>query len=60
MHTRTRLLMAALTAALVLSLAATTASALRSLSVEGATTISANGIITFEEPAPVPSNAPPP
>ena len=49
MHTRTKLLMAALIAALALSLAATTANALRSLSVEGSTTISANGIITFEK-----------
>jgi hypothetical protein len=47
MHIRIRLLMAALTAALALSLAATTASALRSLSVVGSTTVSANGLVKF-------------
>lgn len=48
MHIRTRMLMAALTAALVLAFAVTTASALRSLSVNGATTVSLSGVITFE------------
>ena len=50
MHTRAKLLMAALTAALALSLATSTASALRnSLLVEGSNTVSSSGIITFEK-----------
>lgn len=47
MHTRTRLLLAALVAALAFAFAATTASALRSLSVVGSTTVVGNGHILF-------------
>jgi hypothetical protein len=44
---RTKLILAALSAALILSMGVSVASALRSLSVEGETTISANGIFTW-------------
>jgi hypothetical protein len=47
MTTRTKFLLAALTAALVLSLGVGTASALRSLSIEGETTVVGEGVISF-------------
>lgn len=47
MKNYTKLLMAVLTAALVLSLAAGTAAALRSLSVVGETTVTGSGVVTF-------------
>jgi hypothetical protein len=47
MATRSKFLLAALTAALALSLAVGTASALRSLSIEGETTVVGEGLVSF-------------
>jgi hypothetical protein len=47
MTTRSKFLLAALTAALALSLGVGTASALRSLSIEGETTVTGEGVVSF-------------